>query len=70
MNVADLLAEIQAPDSAATINERDAAAELARLINCGRAVGPAHLVPAEMVYGYYSRVHQGQMSTHLSARGA
>lgn len=70
MQVSELLAEILAPESKATTNERDAASELARLINCEGAVGPAHAIPAQMVYGYYTRVHLGQMAEHLAATGA
>lgn len=68
MSPAELLAEILAPESTATRNERDAAATLVRI---GRPVPPIGFsAERREVQRYYQRVHLGVMGTHLTARGA
>jgi hypothetical protein len=70
MNVQQLLDEILAPESRACRNERDAAAELKRLVDSAVPVGPRHALPAQMVYAYYQRVHIAEMGSNLVAAGA
>jgi hypothetical protein len=69
MNVQQLLSEILAPESPATVNERDAAAELSRHI-AAAGINAEAAVPVQIVYGYYQRVHLSQMATNLQAAGA
>lgn len=71
MSLAELMAEILAPESKATRNERDAAATVMRDYACRRCVlGKAYHAEVLELKSYYHRVHLGVMGTHLTARGA
>ena len=70
--VADMLHEMVAPESKATLHERDAAAEVLKAH--GRLTpGQKLLIPrdlAALILTYYEREHRGQMDSYLSAKGA
>lgn len=66
--VLQMVEEMVKPESKATLNERDAAAEVLRLQKGGAAIIPRGL--AALLLTYYEREHRGQMDTYLVARGA
>lgn len=73
--VLDMLHEMVAPESKATLHERDAAtlllsnhAKRQKLDTTAPLEVPRYI--AALLLTYYEREHKGQMNTYLSARGA
>jgi hypothetical protein len=71
-SVGDMLRAMVAPDSKATLHERDAAQQVldeqARLQPGLKAIVPRHI--AALLLTYYEREYLGNMDTYLTAKGA
>jgi hypothetical protein len=73
MTVLDMLHEMVAPESKATLHERDAATEVLKAHAQWDDEAKPLSVPrqlAALILTYYEREHRGQMDTYLAARGA